>query len=101
MIDLNLKTKCKIDYTSAFKKQLKKVIKQNKNTNEFLEVVLKLANLEKLEPKYKNHSLINSKNYKDCNECHIRSDWLLIYKYDNDNLILILFATGSHSDLFD
>jgi mRNA interferase YafQ len=38
--------------------------------------------------------------YRDCEECHITPDWLLIYKVHDNNLILLLFATGSHSDLF-
>ena len=33
-------------------------------------------------------------------ECHIRPDWLLIYKIANDKLILTLARTGSHSNLF-
>ena len=100
MIDLDLDTKYKIEFTSNFKKQLKKTIKQGKDVNELLEVITRLANLEKLEPKYKNHSLINNKKYKDCMECHINPDLLLVYKYYNDELVLLLFATGSHSELF-
>ena len=44
-------------------------------------VVNKLASLEKLEEKYKDHEL--SGNFKGYRECHILSDWLLIYKIDN------------------
>ncbi len=94
-------TKYEIKSTSKFKYQLKKVAKQNKNLNELIYVIGKLANLEKLDKKYKNHNLINNKIYKDCMECHIKPDWLLIYKYENENLVLLLFATGSHSELFD
>lgn len=101
MIDFNLNTKYKIDFTSNFKKQLKKAIKQNKDINELLQVITKLANLEKLDPKYKNHDLINNKTYKDCCECHINPDWLLVYKYIDDKLVLVLFAIGSHSELFN
>ena len=101
MINFDLKTKYKIEFTSIFKRQLKKLIKQNKNIQELLEVITKLANLEKLEPKYKNHSLIDDKTYKNCNECHIRPDWLLIYKYVDDSLVIVLLATGSHSELFN
>ena len=101
MINFDLNTKCKIDFTNNFKKQLKKAVKQNKNIDELLEVIVKLANLEKLDPKYKNHNLINDKTYKDCCECHIYPDWLLIYKYVNDKLVLLLYALGSHSDLFN
>ena len=34
-------------------------------------------------------------------ECHIRPDWLLVYRVDGEDLILFLFRTGSHTDLFD
>lgn len=44
--------------------------------------------------------LNDSKNYKNCRECHIEPDWLLVYQYVDNQLILILVATGSHSDLF-
>ena len=100
MINFDLPTKYKIDFTSNFKKQLKKIIKQNKDINELLMVITKLANLESLDPKYRNHNLINDKTYKDCSECHIKPDWLLIYKYVDDKLVLVLFAIGSHSELF-
>ncbi len=46
MINLDLNTKCKIDYTSDFKKQLKKIVKQGKDTNLLLEIVTRLANYE-------------------------------------------------------
>ena len=100
MINFDLNTKCKIDFTSNFKKQLKKMIKQNKDISELLEVITRLANLESLDVKYRNHTLINDKTYKDCSECHIRPDWVLIYKYVDYKLVIVLFATGSHSDLF-
>ena len=100
MINFDLDTKYKIDFTSNFKNQLKKIIKQNKDINELLEVITKLANLENLDSKYRNHNLINDKTYKDCSECHIKPDWLLIYKYVDDKLVLVLFANGSHSELF-
>ncbi len=99
MIDTNLNTKCKIDYTSDFKKQLKKVLKQGKDISILLEIVTRLANLEELEPKYHNHHLINDKSYRDCMECHLKPDWLLVYKYIDNNLVLLLVATGSHSEI--
>ena len=53
-----------------------------------------------LEPKYKDPKLYDNKKFKDCRECHIEPDWLLIYKTDNNQLILLLVETGSHSELF-
>ena len=94
-------TICEVKTTSSFNKQLKKIFKQNKNLDELIEVIAKLANLESLDSKYRNHNLINDKTYKDCCECHIRSDWLLIYKYVDNKLVLVLFATGSYSELFN
>lgn len=57
-----------------------------------------LANGETLPPKYKDHELKG--NYQGHRECHIEPDWLLIYKIENDILILTLTRTGTHSDLF-
>lgn len=100
MFDLK-NTKYHVQYTSRFKKEFKKVLKQGKEETKFLEVLKVIAMGEELDPKYKNHKLINDKIFKDCNECHIEPDWLLVYKYQNDKLVLLLFATGSHSDLFN
>ena len=63
-------------------------------------MVSKLANGLELEEKYKNHILTDSKYYKNCGECHIEPDWLLVYQYINNELVLVLVATGSHSKLF-
>lgn len=100
MIDFSLNTKCKIDYTTNFKNQLKKIVKQGKDTKLLLEVITSLANYEELPSKYKNHHLINDNSYRDCMECHIKPDWLLVYKYINNKLVLVLVATGSHSEVF-
>ena len=94
------KSKYNIEITSRFKKDYKKIRKQNKDINKLIEVLEVLANGEELDPKYKNHKLVDDKNFKNCNECHITPDWLLVYKIEDDKLILLLFATGSHSDLF-
>lgn len=89
-----------IDLTTKFKNDYKKIKRQNKDITKLAYVIYKLANGEELEPKYKNHKLISNKKYKDCFECHIQPDWLLVYKIKDDKLIILLFATGSHSELF-
>lgn len=91
----------KIKYSKNFKKQLKKSTKQGKDIDKLLIVVDKLSKRQILEEKYKDHSLMDSKYYKNCRECHIEPDWLLVYKYNADEIILYLMATGSHSDLFN
>jgi len=60
-----------------------------------------LANGLQLEEKYKDHSLIDNKYFKNCRECHITLDWLLVYKYNDKELILFLVETGSHSEILD
>ncbi len=88
----------KIKFTSQFKKDLKRAKRQNKPIDEMFKVIEILARGEKLEPKYRDHSL--SGNYKNARECHIQPDWLLIYEYIDSVLILSINRVGSHSDLF-
>ncbi len=94
------KTKYAVDITTNFKKQYKKIRKQGKDITKFIKVLEKLSNGEKLESNYKDHALINNKYYKDCRECHIEPDWLLVYQYQEEKLILLLVGTGSHSNIF-
>ncbi len=89
-----------VHYSSGFKNDYKKIKKQGKDISKLKMIMDKLANGEELEQKYKNHKLINNKRYKDCYECHIEPDWLLVYQYIDDELILLLINTGSHSELF-
>lgn len=90
----------KVKRTSRFKKDFEKIRKRGLDIKEF-EVVLKLLiNGEVIPEKYQDHPLRNTKDYYDCRELHIKPDWLLIYKYYSNELILMLTRTGSHSDLF-
>lgn len=100
MNNFNTKNKYNIDMTSNFKKQFKRVKKQNKDINKFIYVLEKLANGEKLEAKYKDHQLVNDKYYKNCREYHIEPDWLLVYQYQEEKLVLLLVNIGSHSSMF-
>jgi len=85
-----------IHYTTQFKKDYKKIKKQNKDPDQLKAVIEKLVAGEKLEPKYRDHQL--SGNWKDHRDCHIESDWILIYRIEDEDLILE--RTGSHSELF-
>lgn len=91
-------TKYTVKPTSQFKKDYKAAIKRNLNMQELENVVTKLANGEQLEEKYQDHSLAGQ--WKGHRECHIAPDWLLIYYYNKDVLVLTLARTGTHSDLF-
>jgi mRNA interferase YafQ len=95
-----MKYKYTVDTTSDFKKDYKKIIKQGKKIEKIKTVIDKLACGEKIDSKYKDHKLNNNKKYKDCRELHIEPDWLLVYRIIENELILLLLDTGSHSDLF-
>lgn len=88
----------KIKYEKSFKKDYKQIEKRGYNTKKFVEVLELLKNEIPLPIKYKDHKL--NGDYKGFRECHIEPDWLLIYKVIEDELILILTRTGTHSDLF-
>lgn len=88
--------KYEIFRTSSFKKGFKKL--STKQQEETFAVIEKLANGEILELKYKDHQLVG--NYKNCRECHIKPDLLLIYRINNDILELALIEIGSHAELF-
>ncbi|PID83050.1 MAG: type II toxin-antitoxin system mRNA interferase toxin, RelE/StbE family [Clostridiales bacterium] len=90
--------KYKIKSSKKFGKDLKKIQKRGYDLNLIKSVIQKLANGEKLPDKNKDHVLLG--NYKGCRECHITPDWLLVYELLDDELILYLTRTGTHSDLF-
>lgn len=85
--------------TNKFQKDLKRAQKRGYNMVLITAVIKKLAAGENLEPRNHDHAL--SGNWSGCRECHITPDWLLIYQIDNEDLILYLTRTGTHSDLFD
>ena len=90
----------KIEFTGQFKKDYKLAIKRGCNEKDLAKVVSILASEKPLPQKYRDHALENSRNYKGMRECHIKPDWLLIYKVYSDRLVLELIRTGTHSDLF-
>mgnify|MGYP002518835005 CR=1 FL=1 len=85
--------------TTKFQKDLKKAKKRGYNIDLLTEIIKKLADGIPLSQKNRDHQLFG--NYIGCRECHITPDWLLIYEISDDELILYLTRTGSHSDLFN
>ena len=92
-------TKYKYVVTNQFRKDVKLCIKQGKDIN-LLEIVISIL-LEKgmLPPTYHPHKL--SGCFAGYWECHIQSDWLLIWQQNDDELIMLMTRTGTHSALFD
>lgn len=88
----------KVVLSNQFKKDLKLAQKRGLKLEILTDIVDKLANQEELPPKNKDHNL--SGDYAGYRECHVQPDWLLVYKIEEEDVLLFLFRTGTHSDLF-
>lgn len=84
--------------TSQFRKDYKRIRKRGYDIDLLKQVLDRLISEEPLDLRYRDHSL--SGNYSGFRECYIQPDWLLIYRIDNDQLVLTASRTGTHSDLF-
>lgn len=84
--------------TTQFKKDYKLAIKRGLKIELLEEVIQSLASGMPLPDKNKDHAL--SGNWVGHRECHILPDWLLVYRVEDDILVLSLARTGTHSDLF-
>lgn len=89
-----------LEYINQFKKDIKKITKQGLDIEKLHKVIDILQKQEKLPSQYRDHLLVNSRNYKNMRECHIEADWLLIYKIYDDAMVLVAVRTDSHSELF-
>ena len=88
-----------VAYTNSFKKNVKLCYKQNLDLNELYKVIATLAKKETLSEKNHVHRLIGYGKEK-CMECHINPDWILIWVQKDDEMILVLTNTGTHSNMF-
>lgn len=91
------KTKYIVKPTTQFKKDFKLAMKRSMKIELLEEVIAMLAMGETLPDKHKDHALIG--NWVGHRECHILPDWLLIYRIEDEVLVLTLARTGTHSDL--
>lgn len=87
-----------IRYQSSFRKDYKKIVKRGYNTALLTQVISLLAEQKPLPEKYRDHALAG--DYVGFRECHITPDWLLIYEIKEQELVLCLTRTGTHSNLF-
>ncbi|MCK5404606.1 MAG: type II toxin-antitoxin system YafQ family toxin [Desulfobulbaceae bacterium] len=81
---------------TQFKRDVKRLKKRGLDMDTLKHIIRLLINGKKIPPKHKDHCLRGT--LKDCRECHIKPDWLLIYRIEGSELCLV--RTGSHSDLF-
>jgi mRNA interferase YafQ len=82
---------------TQFKKDVKRLIKRGKSLDKLKSIIESLAATEELPARNKDHALKGT--LKDCRECHIEGDWLLIYRIEGSTLCLA--RTGSLADLFE
>ena len=91
-------TKLTVKLTTQFRKDYKLAMKRGLKIKLLDEIVTLLAMGEALPEKNKDHALTG--DWVGHRECHILPDWLLVYRVENDVLVLTLSRTGTHSDLF-
>ena len=84
--------------SKRFEKDLKRCEKRGYDMWLIKEVITLLAETGSLPATYRPHKL--SGDYAGCWECHIKPDWLLLWEQYDNELVLLLTSTGSHSDLF-
>ena len=83
--------------TQRFRKSLRKMLRRGKSEDKILGVVRMLADGETLPPQFRDHALVGDRI--GLRDCHIESDWDLLYVIRDDVLVLTLTDTGTHSDL--
>lgn len=73
------------------------MVKRGKKEGKLFAVVEMLARTGSLPAEFRSHRLAG--RWNDFSECHIESDWLLIYQVSDSEVLLV--RTGSHADLFE
>ena len=84
--------------TKRFQRDVKRIQKRGYDMSLLSDILKKLANGEPLPPKNRDHQLTG--DFNGCRECHITPDWLLVYETVEEELILYLTRTSTHSDVF-
>lgn len=89
------------DYTTKFRRNRRLLIKRGYDMLKLEITIDLLLKDEGMPPEYRDHPLKGS--FIGYRECHVggEGDWLLIYKKQDDKLILVFTATGTHADLFE
>ena len=87
-----------IVWTTRFKKDYKLAMKRHLDIELLDDIIRALSRGETLPEKNRDHEL--SGDWAGYRECHIQPDWLLVYRIEDDVLVLTLARTGMHSDLF-
>ena len=84
--------------TNQFRKDYKLAKKRGLDIALLELIIDTLLDDKPLNERHHDHALTG--DYIGFRECHVQSDWLLIYRVERDELVLIAARTGTHSDLF-
>ena len=83
-------------YTRQFERDVKRMGKRGKNMEKLKIIIRSLAGEDQIDPIHRDHKLLG--DWQGRRECHVESDWILIYKMEEERVIFE--RTGSHADLF-
>ncbi len=83
-------------YTHQFEKDIKRMQRRVKNLEKIKIIIRSLISGDNLDLIHRDYELIG--NWQGRRECHIESDWLLIYKTEEERVVFE--RTGTYSDLF-
>ena len=89
-----------IVFDNKFKKDYRRALKRGCKAEKMDQILDLLANEKPIPIKYKDHALLNDRNFRNVRELHIDPDWLLVYRIEKQVQILRCVRTGTHSDLF-
>ncbi|MBR1645314.1 MAG: type II toxin-antitoxin system YafQ family toxin [Selenomonadaceae bacterium] len=87
-----------VNYTARMRRDIRRMQRRGKNLSKLTAVLDLLKIGEPLPEIYRDHQLKG--DLEDLRECHIESNWLLVYRIDEGELILLATATGTHADIF-
>ncbi|PIE00659.1 MAG: type II toxin-antitoxin system mRNA interferase toxin, RelE/StbE family [Thiothrix nivea] len=91
------------DYTKSFRKDWLRLTRSGRYDMKRLKevMILLIANNEPLGDEWLDHPLTG--DWQDHRECHIRGDFLLIYRLDKRGKeeMIIFVRAGTHAELFE
>ena len=87
-----------IKYTTRMRKDIQRVQRRGKDIKQLFAVLEMLKTGDPLPEKYRDHQLKG--DLEDLRECHIENNWLLVYRINEGELVLLATATGTHADIF-
>ncbi|MDR3309661.1 MAG: type II toxin-antitoxin system YafQ family toxin [Tannerella sp.] len=94
-----IKYKYTLQVTNRFKKDVQRCRKAGYDLELLRDIVIQLTTDGKLPQEYLPHPLVGE--YKECMECHIKADWLIVWKQEDNKMIIVAIATGTHNYLFE